>query len=296
MQHRDSDAHDLQNRALECFYAADDGLRLFYRDYPGEAATPVLCLPGLTRNSRDFCELAAALSPRYRVLTPDFRGTGLSAWDPVWQNYQHETYVRDILALLEHADIERVVLLGTSLGGIVGMMLGAPAPHRLAGLILNDVGPEAAPGTVMRIAQYVGRSSPVRTWDEAAQQARKMYGSVLPDYTPEDWLRYARRSYRDSGAGVPVFDMDPKIGDAMRLTLSAGSVPDFWDAWQALVSIPILIFRGQVSDVLSEATVSRMLHDARDAQAVRVPNRGHTPTLDESECVVAVQSFMARFT
>lgn len=276
----------------ENFYTSADGLRLFYREYAGSAPTPVVCLPGLTRNSRDFSELAATLSPRHRVLTPDLRGRGRSAYDPVWRNYHPGTYVQDVLALFAHAKIERAYVIGTSLGGLIGMILGAMQPQRVAGLVLNDVGPEVDRDGVARIAQYVGRSPPVKSWEEAARQAQATYGAAMPDYTLEDWLRYARRSYKESESGAPVLDMDPKIGDAVRAGAGTGPAPDLWPMWAMLRTMPMLVIRGANSDILSAPTLERMQREASRTQSIIVPNRGHAPTLDEPVCVAAIEKFL----
>jgi len=274
-------------------FTTTDGLRLFYRDYAGERSVPVLCLPGLTRNSRDFSSLAERLSPRYRVLTPDLRGRGRSEWDPVWQNYHPGTYVADVIALLTHAKVDRVAIIGTSLGGIVGMLIAASLPQRVAGLVLNDVGPEVSSDGVARIAQYVGRSAPVRNWDEAAQQVRETYGAALPEYAHEDWLRYARRSYSEDENGVPVLDMDPRIGDAVRAAAGAGPAPNLWPMWGALRSIPMLAIRGERSDVLTAATLARMAREAPGLRTLTVANRAHAPTLDEPSCGAEIERFLA---
>jgi pimeloyl-ACP methyl ester carboxylesterase len=277
----------------DIFYSSADGLRLFYRDYAGGAQSiPVLCLPGLTRNSRDFAGLAEVLSPRHRVLTPDLRGRGRSAWDPHWQNYHPGTYVGDVRALIAHAQLDRFVIVGTSLGGILAMLIAASSPQRVAGIVLNDVGPEVAPDAVARISQYVGRNAPVKNWHEAAEQARATYGAALPDYSNEDWLGYARRGYSENSAGIPVLDMDPKIGDAVRAAAGAGPAPDLWPLWTALRSIPMLAIRGEHSDVLSRATLTRMAQEHPGMETLTVPNRGHAPTLDEGVCIAAIERFL----
>jgi pimeloyl-ACP methyl ester carboxylesterase len=274
------------------FYSTADGLRLFYRDYAGTNPMPVLCLPGLTRNARDFSGLAESLSPRYRVLTPDLRGRGRSAWDPNWTNYHPGTYLTDVLALLAHAQIDRLIIVGTSLGGILAMLIGASLPQRVAGIVLNDVGPEVATDAVARISQYVGRSAPVKNWSEAADQARATYGAALPDFSDKDWLGYAHRSYSENTEGVPVLDMDPKIGDAVRAASGAGPAPDLWPLWITLRSMPMLAIRGEHSDVLTGATLARMAQEHPNLQTLIVPNRGHAPTLEEDLCIAGIERFL----
>jgi pimeloyl-ACP methyl ester carboxylesterase len=280
--------------SLERYYTSSDGLRLFYREYP--AATPgrlpVLCLPGLTRNSRDFDHVARQLQPTRTVLCADLRGRGRSQHDPHWLNYHPGTYLADIAQLLLDAGVTRCILLGTSLGGILSMFLTATQPALVAAVILNDIGPEVAPEGLARIAGYVGKSTPPVTWSEAAATVRATYQAALPGLNDAQWLDYARRTYTDVD-GVPKLDMDPRIGDAVR-NAPAVAAPDLWMPYAALRAVPTLAIRGVMSDVLSQPTFDRMLRDKPDLQRVVVANRGHAPLLDEPECVAAIDAFLAR--
>jgi len=279
----------------DCWFESPDGLRLYYREYPAEAdgRLPVLCLPGLTRNSCDFQALALRLQCNgRRVLSPDLRGRGRSQYDPTWSNYHPGTYLGDIEALQAAAGAERVVVVGTSLGGILAMLIAATRPNAIAGAVLNDVGPEIAPEGLQRISQYVGRTAPVASWEEAAAQMRATYELAMPGLTDEQWLDYARRSYVDVD-GVPRLAMDPMIGEAVR-SAPAGAAPDLWPVFGALAPLPVLALRGATSDILSEATFERMGREKPDLRRVTVPNRGHVPLLDEPECVVAIDEFLAR--
>jgi len=279
----------------ERYFESSDGLSLYYRDYhPAEESDrlPVLCLPGLTRNSRDFEALALRLQRAgRRVLTPDLRGRGRSQHDPNWSNYQPTTYLGDLAALQAAAGAERVVVVGTSLGGILAMLIAATRPAAIAAAVLNDVGPEIAPEGLQRIAQYVGRHIPVGSWEEAAAQARATYGLALPDLTDAQWLAFARRSYVEVD-GVPRLDMDPMIGEAVRAAPS-GAAPDLWPVYGALRPLPALAVRGELSDVLSEATFERMALEKPDLRRVTVARRGHPPLLDEPECVTAIDEFLS---
>jgi len=277
------------------YFQSGDGLRLHYRDYPasGEAGrVPVLCLPGLTRNCRDFETVAPRIGRSRRVLCGDLRGRGLSQHDPNWHNYHPGTYVGDIAQLLADAGTDRVVVLGTSLGGILAMLLAATTPQVLAGVVLNDVGPEVAAAGLGRISAYVGRSAPVRTWADAARQARDTYGLAWPEATDDDWLRFARRSYTEAD-GVPRLDMDPMIGEAVRAA-PAGAAPDLWPVFGPLRPIPALALRGEISDVLSQETFDRMAREKPDLVRVTVSGRGHPPMLDEPDSVAAIDAFLAR--
>jgi len=273
------------------YFQSADGLRLHYRDYPAAAGrVPVLCLPGLTRNCRDFETIAPHIQRARRVLCIDLRGRGLSQHDPNWRNYHPGTYVADVAGLLADAGVERVIVLGTSLGGIIAMIMAATTPNAMAGAILNDIGPEVAPEGQKRISSYVGKSAPVRNWAEAAAQSRATNGLAWPDATDEDWLRIARRVYREVD-GVPRLDMDPMIGEAVRAAPS-GAAPDLWPVFAALQPMPVLALRGATSDVLSQATFDRMAREKPDLERVTVAGRGHAPTLDEPECVGAIDAFL----
>ena len=278
---------------LDRQYASADGLRLYYRDYPAHAAgrLPVLCLPGLTRNCRDFESTALRLQRTRRVLTPDLRGRGRSQYDPNWRNYHPGTYLADLALLLADAGVPRVVLLGTSLGGILSMLVAATAPHVPAAVILNDIGPEVDPAGAQRISSYVGRHTPVRDWADAAAQMREMYQVAMPDAEESDWMAFARRSYTEVD-GVPRLDVDPGIGEAVRAA-PAGAAPDLWPAYASLRPLPALAIRGELSDVLSQATFDRMAREKPDLQRVTVARRGHPPLLDEPECVAAIDAFLA---
>jgi pimeloyl-ACP methyl ester carboxylesterase len=278
----------------EFHWQSHDALRLYARLYagPGGAAQTVLCLHGLTRNSRDFEDLAPHLARQYRVIVPDLRGRGYSARDPHWQNYHPGTYVQDILALLAAVDAPRVAVIGTSLGGMLAMMLGYSHRARVAGLILNDIGPEIDPVGIERIKQYAGRLAPVRTWSDAVAQVRSVYGDAWPGLDPDRWAALARRGYRETAAGVVEVDADPNIGEALRGAPAAA--PDLWPLWKAISGIPTLAIRGAHSDILSAATFARMKTENRALRQLLVADRGHVPLLDEPGCLAAIDDFLTQ--
>ena len=281
--------------AAETFFTSGDGLHLFYRDFAPltrPSKLPVLCLPGLTRNSRDFTHIAERIRQDRRVLCADLRGRGRSQHDPVWQNYHPGTYLADIGLLLDDAGVTRCVLLGTSLGGILSMLLAAMNPGLVAGVILNDVGPEVAPEGLARIAAYVGRHAPPASWDEAVATVRATYEIGMPGLSHDEWVAHTKRSYSDVG-GVPRLDMDPMIGEAVR-SAPAAAAPDLWPLFAALRPVPTLALRGATSDILAVATFDRMLLEKPDLVRVEVPQRGHTPMLDEPVSVAAIDEFLAR--
>jgi len=278
--------------AAEYWFDSQDGLRLFSRVYegPGAAAPVVVCLHGLTRNSRDFEDLAAHLAPRYRVIVPDVRGRGLSARDPKFSNYQIPVYLGDLQRLLAGLGAARVAIVGTSMGGLMAMVLAASQPTLLSGIVLNDVGPEVDPRGLERIRGYVGKSPPVRDWAGAVAQVRLVYGSAWPGLDDARWEKIARASYRADANGVPQPDSDPMIAEPLKDTSKAA--PDLWPLWGAIAKVPMLAIRGANSDILSPATVARMQREKPDLRTLEVANRGHVPLLDEPESLAAIDGFL----
>jgi pimeloyl-ACP methyl ester carboxylesterase len=289
-------------------YRSHDGLSLYYRSY-GAGDRVVVCLPGLTRNSRDFEDLALQLSAQYRVVTPDLRGRGRSDRDPKAANYHPGTYVRDTWTLLDGLGTRQVALVGTSLGGLMSMIMAYQQPQRLLGVVLNDVGPEIPAEAVGRILQYVGRTPPAASWEAAAAAARTNYGLAFPGVSEEFWSDYVRLSWIEGPDGRPLPDMDPAIGDALRraqravrwlrrlhrwglLKKIAGVPIDPWECFRAM-TMPTLLLQGELSDVLTDDIVQQMRTAKPDLLVVRVPGRGHAPLLDEPESRLAIDSFLA---
>jgi pimeloyl-ACP methyl ester carboxylesterase len=277
-------------------WLSNDGLSLYSRVYDaaGSAAPPVLCLPGLTRNSKDFEDLALHLSPRYRVICPDLRGRGLSAPDPVWQNYHQARYLADLAGLVAGLGVQRLALIGTSLGGLLAMSLPAWLPGVIAGMVLNDIGPEIDPVGAARIKAYAGKLPPVRSWDEAVAQLRGVFSAAWPGLSDETWARLARRSYREDASRTPILECDPKVGDALRADPEAAG--DLWPKWAQLGTLPVLAIRGALSDILSASTFARMQLETPDLVPLTIAGRGHAPLLDEPECLAAIDAFLARLT
>ena len=278
--------------ALEHGLVLRDGLRTYCREYVGPADEwPVVCLPGITRNCRDFEDLAPELARTRRVFTPDLRGRGRSDHYPEWRRYNLDSYVADVVALLDHFALTRVVIIGTSLGGIIGMTLGARHPQRLAGLVLNDIGPELDPVGLQRIGSSVGEPLSVVDWDVAAERARTGYAAILPEYTADDWQKFSRRIYREVAPGRIERDMDRNI--ARALAEYRDGPQDFWREFRALAALPMLCLRGEWSDLLSVSTLQAMQQAHPKLQTVTIAARGHTPTLDEPASRAAISAFLA---
>jgi pimeloyl-ACP methyl ester carboxylesterase len=263
------------------YWWSNDGLRLHYRDYPGdETRPPILCLPGLTRNARDFDGLAARLAGRWRVIAVDLRGRGDSAYAKDPMTYVPITYVQDIEALLGELKVDRYIAVGTSLGGIVTMLLAGTARETIAGAVLNDVGPEIDPSGLARIRGYVGKGGNFPTWMHAARSVAEANADVYPTWDIEEWLGMAKRLYRLNSAGRIVLDYDMKIAEPFRVPGNEAG-PDMWRALSSLREVPTLIVRGGRSDVLSAKVAERMLAALDHGELATVEGVGHAPTLTE---------------
>lgn len=272
-----------------------DGLTLRFRDYPGSSARPpILCIPGLTRNARDFEPLAQAFAGEWRVICADLRGRGQSDYARDAASYVPVQYVADIAALLDQAGLERVVVIGTSLGGIVAMLLAAQVPGRIAGAVLNDIGPVIEPAGLARIRDYVGQGRSFPTWMHAARALRDQTGAVYPDFAVADWLRLAKRWMAVGGNGRIVFDYDMKIAEPFQQADEAAEPFDLWPAFRALAGRPVLAIRGELSDILSAATLERMGRELPGMAAVTIPRTGHAPTLEEPAAQAAIAQLLAQ--
>jgi pimeloyl-ACP methyl ester carboxylesterase len=278
-------------RYKDGYYYVRDGLRLHYRDYPGSSdRPPLLCLPGLTRNVRDFADFAKRYAPRFRVLALEFRGRGESAYDPLPARYNPLTYASDVVELLDQLGITRAIFVGTSLGGLVTMTVGAIAPQRIAAAILNDVGPELSREGIERIKSYVGRAVRFKSWDEAAEALAANHANAFP-YSHADWVRMAKRTAREENGEVR-FDYDMAIAQPFN---TAGPTPqvDMWPLFVALAQKPLLVIRGEKSDLLSASAAEKMARAAPNVKFAVVPGVGHAPMLDEPEAAGAIEEFLA---
>lgn len=281
------------------FWTSRDGVKLHFRDYSGlqppEAVgkAPVLCLPGLTRNARDFEALAPRLAAHRRVLCPEMRGRGDSEYAKDSASYNPPQYCEDLLALLDQEGISRFVAIGTSLGGLMTMGLATAVPDRIAGAVLNDVGPWLEPAGLARILDYVGQGRNFPTWVHAARALEDTHGHAHPGQPLDFWIGKAKRMMTLASNGRIVFDYDMKIAEPLR-ELDVGNQADLWPAWEALAGRPLLVIRGALSDLLSDATLKQMLRRVPEAQALTLGNVGHAPTLDEPEAVSAIEQLLAR--
>lgn len=296
----DSGAAPFIGEFEERVIATIDELALYARDYPPlrpVTGLPVICLHGLTRNSRDFEVVAPRIAALgRRVVAPDMRGRGKSANDPDPAHYVPAVYAQDVLKLMDALEIERAVFIGTSMGGLIAMVLATMAPDRIAASVLNDVGPKLNPAGMARIATYVGRTRPVSSWEEAAEAVRAVNGGAYPERLDDEpfWLAFARRTFRQREDGLFETDYDPHIALAFADFDEDAPPPDLSPLFQALAQRPMLSVRGAISDLFGADVVEAMQAMKADLETVTVSNIGHAPMLDEPEAWDAVLDFLAR--
>ncbi|MDO5642459.1 MAG: alpha/beta hydrolase [Paracoccus sp. (in: a-proteobacteria)] len=271
------------------FFTTPDGARLAYRDEG--TGLPVLCLAGLTRNMGDFDYLAPHLTG-LRLIRMDYRGRGQSDHTGA-ASYTVAQEGKDALALLDHLGVARAAVLGTSRGGLIGLLLAAVAKDRLLGLCLNDVGPEIERAGLERIFLYVGRNPRARTWAELAEKLP----ANMPGFAnvPEGrWLADAQKHYAQTAAGL-VIRYDPGLREAF-LAAFEGDTPDLWPLWDATAGLPVALIRGAHSDLLSPKVAAKMKARRPDLIFAQVPDRAHVPWLDEAESLAAIRDWLAAMT
>lgn len=276
------------------FWTSSDGLTLHYRNYPGpegSTALPVLCMHGLTRNARDFSGLAEQLAATRRVIVTEMRGRGQSDYAPDSDTYTPVTYVQDVEKLLAEQGIARFIAIGTSMGGLMTMLMAAAQPGRIAAVVMNDIGPEVDAAGLARISGYVGQGRSYPTWVHAARGLADAHGAAFPDSDLDQWLEMAKRTMVVTQNGRISFDYDMAIAEPFGKPGNAAP-PNLWLAFEALRDVPMLLVRGGLSDLLSEDTVKQMKARNPAMQTVTVPRVGHAPTLDEPEVRAAIAALL----
>lgn len=276
------------------YWTSTDGLRLHYRDYAGPSdRPPLLCMHGLTRNARDFEGLAERLAGTWRVICPDMRGRGDSAYAKDTDSYNPVQYVRDLAVLFEEEGIERFITIGTSMGGLMTLIMAHIMPERIVASVLNDIGPDVEAEGLSKIRDYLGHGRNFPTWMHAARALEETHGAAFPDWEMDDWLTMAKRSMTLSSNGRIVFDYDMKIAEPFN-GVDFSQQPDMWPSFAALAQRPVLVLRGALSNLFSEATFARMGQAADTVTCATVPQVGHAPTLDEPEAVAAIEAFLGK--
>lgn len=285
-------------RIEDIAFTTRDGLRLHgrrYRTPRPTGAMPLLCLAGLTRNGRDFHDIAVSLSdPAFAgardVLTLDSRGRGLSEHDPDWRNYSVPIEMLDVQDFMTTAGIGTAAILGTSRGGLITMLLAAAQPGLVGPVILNDIGPVIETEGLLRIAGYVGRSPLPHSWDDAARIARDINRKQFPAVTDAQWMEVAHQFYNDRN-GRPAPGYDAKL--ARALSVLDGPIPTLWPQFEALKRVPLMVLRGENSDLLSAATVEEMRRRHPTMTAATIPQEGHAPLLKDAPTIDIVRRFLA---
>lgn len=276
------------------YWWSRDNLRLHFRDYPGrDDRPPILCIPGLTRNIRDFESVAERLAGDWRVICVELRGRGESAYSKDPMTYAPLVYLQDLDRLIAELGLDRFIGIGTSLGGLMLMLLASTGHGRIAGALLNDIGPRIDEAGLARIRRNVGTGGAHPTWIHAARSLAETQGAIFPDYGLEDWLTFAKRLYRLNSQGRVVLDYDQRLAEPFRVPGGEAGV-DLWPALDALGACPVTILRGQLSDLLSEATAREMMARLPDAELVTVPRVGHAPALTEPASVTAIDRLLER--
>ena len=273
------------------YFSVRDGLRLHYRDYAGaDDKPPLLCLHGLTRNARDWTDFAERYSPEHRVLALDFRGRAASDYDPDPSRYLPPVYAADVIEMLDQLGLNQAIFVGTSLGGLVTMIIAATAPDRIRAAIINDVGPDVHPEGIDRILTYVGKDVRFGSWDQAANRIASNYGASFDRYTHDDWVKMAKRNCREEDGEIR-FDYDMAIAEPFK---NVGPTPqvDLWPLFAALAQKPLLVVRGAKSDLLTAQTAVKMQAVAPRMKLAVIPGVGHAPELNEPEAVEAIDGFL----
>jgi pimeloyl-ACP methyl ester carboxylesterase len=276
------------------YWESSDGLKLHYRAYAGGAGRPpIICIPGLTRNARDFEGVAERLAGEWRLICVELRGRGESGYARDAMSYVPLTYLQDLEALIAQLELDRLILFGTSLGGLMTMLLAASGKARIAGALLNDIGPVMERDGLEHIRSYVGRARDWPTWLHAARFLAEAQGDRYPGWDVDQWLVYAKRLCRLTPAGRIVFDYDMRIAEPFKLPSGEAGF-DLWPAFRALAGIPSLVVHGAISDLLSADTVAKMKIEVPEMESVTIPNVGHAPTLDEPEAQAAIDALLKR--
>jgi pimeloyl-ACP methyl ester carboxylesterase len=271
-------------------FTTSDGLSLAYTDTG--AGRPLLGLPGLTRNAADFEDLAAALGGRYRLIALTARGRHGSDFDQDWKNYNVGVEGRDAIELLDHLGLEKVTVIGTSRGGLIAMLLALLTKDRLSAVLLNDIGPDIAPGGLDRIKGYLGIPPKGKTYADVAAALLATSGAEFPDVSLARWEICARRWFTETPEGMAL-NYDPKLRDAV-LSGAVEAAPDMWPLFDAFAGVPLAVLRGANSDLLSRETLTKMSERRPDLILAEVPNRGHVPFLDEPESLATLDALLAR--
>ena len=263
-------------------------MKLHYLDHGTDGKPPLVCIHGLTSNAHAFDSLAPHISPHFHVRSIDVRGRGDSGWT-AGTEYTPQNYAADLAGILDELKIERVTLIGTSMGGMISILFAGGYPHRVEKVILNDIGPDVDPVGIARISSYVGESpTEFDNLKEVAAYDREHYPQMRNIPEPE-LIEQVKWSVKPAASGKLTWKMDPQIRKPMR---TAARPLDLWVPF-ARIEAPVLVIRGAESDILAGRTVERMKSVIRNVESVEVPGVGHAPSLGEPESLAAIRKFLA---
>jgi pimeloyl-ACP methyl ester carboxylesterase len=269
-------------------FTTSDNIRIFFEE-TGTGA-PILCLSGLTRNSRDFSFFAPHATD-LRMIAMDYRGRGRSEYDPNYSNYNVPREAQDVIELLDHLGLQKVSILGTSRGGLIAMALAASHPDRLAGVVLNDVGPVIEPAGIAKIIGYVGARPASKSYDDAAAVLKTLMEPQFPGVALEIWRKQAEFQFKEQGGSLGL-RYDPALGKALQEQAASGVIPDMWPLFEALRGLPTGVIRGANSDLLGRGTVTEMHARHPDMISAEVPDRGHVPFLNEPQSLDVIRKVL----
>lgn len=282
----------------DIFFSSEDGLRLHARDYPATPGAadnlPVLCLPGLSRNARDFHQLALLLAnhpltPR-RIIAVDYRGRGLSQYDANTANYNVMMECRDVIALCDTLGLKQCLFIGTSRGGLILHILAALRPDLIAATILNDIGPEIEAEGLMAIRDYLSRRTTFSSFEEAAEALAALHGATFPALSPADWLDMAHALYREHDGSITA-DYDPALSEQLHAIDFGKPLPTLWPQFDSLAQKPMLVIRGENSRLFSSRTVQKMKEGRSSVATYTVRGQGHTPLLHRTDVFPSIEAF-----
>jgi len=279
----------------DIFFTSRDGLRLYARHYPvaGAWRRPVVCLPGLTRNSRDFHDIALALATPdadgRNVYALDYRGRGRSQYDANWRNYSILIELHDVLDFMIIKGLNHAAVIGTSRGGILAMLMGVIRPASVGAVVLNDIGPVIESDGLTRIAAYVGQVPLPADWVEATRLVRDINHRQFPAVPEAQWAELAHQYFNDDN-GLPSPAYDPALAKSLA---QMHAIPELWPQFLALAAVPTLVLRGEHSDILSAATVDEMRRHHPRLEALTVSGEGHAPLLKDHATIGSIAAFLA---
>lgn len=266
-------------------------MKIYYREYGDywSPKTPILCLPGLTRNSRDFHRVASWLSQDRYVICPDYRGRGRSSYDPQWRHYNAVAYISDIMQLVMASNLKNIIVIGTSMGGLLSLGINIAMPKLIKGLVINDIGPTISSSGKGRIVNYIGKDQPKPSLEAAIYHLRTLFPNMAL-LSEEDWNEFATNTFIKKEDGMYHYDWDVNIANALKA--ESDNLPDLWAMFRAAKNIPTLLLHGAVSDLLTTDTIYEMEEVHQDFRYISLPNVGHAPTLNERKSRESIAEFL----